>query len=112
MWPAKFRDNKDGKKWQELQLVATLLATFLISYSGKDVDSVFDLHAAQISEFARTKPRPRKTHNLDQWQYIASVVLGRLHIAGVTPAQLMCRPKSSYAHYCRATLPAACQLNI
>lgn len=105
-WHPSFKDNDQGQKWQELQLVATLVAVFLIGVLESDVQSRLDAHLEELNEFTRTHLRPEKTQNKTQWGFIGTVALGILRTVGIDEAVLDSQLLSRYGTSCIATLRA------
>lgn len=106
-WPRKFKDNGVGKKWQELQLVGSLIGTFLISTLVEDPKAHLEKHTKLIRQFCDQKPRPNKTQNSTQWQYISDVALGILEAAGLDSDKAHQALKSRYKISCIETLRLA-----
>ncbi|HEX4467309.1 MAG TPA: hypothetical protein VH025_08980, partial [Solirubrobacteraceae bacterium] len=77
-WAPRFRDTKTGAKWQELQLIASVLGVTLASASLED-DVTDRLEAAATDLLAKTGSedwqRPRKTQTATQWGFIATRAL-------------------------------------
>lgn len=78
LWAPKFMDGESGAKWQELQLVGTVIGIALAAIDhgehldGRLEDSAEILYAASRSTSWR---RPNKTQTKTQWAYIAYVAL-------------------------------------
>lgn len=105
-WHPRFKDNDQGHKWQELQLVATIIAVFLIRVVEDNVQDVLDSHMEAISEFTRTHLRPEKSQNKTQWGFIGTVALGILRTVGIDETQLDSALVSRYGTSCLGTLRA------
>ena len=106
-WPPKFRDNKDGLKWQELQLVATLLGTFLIAMQVEDPTDILEKHQESIRRFCADNHRPAKTQNRTQWAYIATVALGIAETVSLDLDEIGRVMVTRYGTNCIPTLLAA-----
>lgn len=77
-WSEVFKDGKTGAKWQELQLVGSLLGVALAAVSlGADTATRLADHEADIRAKSATRywRRPSKTQTVTQWQYIARIAL-------------------------------------
>ena len=81
-----FRDTKTGTKWQELQLVASLLGICLAAavLEEKTADRLAFI-ATELGEktAAPSWQRPRKTQTGTQWEYIARIALDIVDVMGV-----------------------------
>ena len=83
-WAPTFRDSKSGSKWQELQLIGSLVGVAIAT--TLDPDGVEDRLAQSASEMrsaSLTWKRPRKTQTTQQWQYIAKIARGVVEVLGV-----------------------------
>jgi hypothetical protein len=106
-WTKKFRDDKDGTKWQELQLIASLVGVFLICLVHKDADELLDDRRDALLDFTARHPRPRKTQNKTQWAYIGEVTLGMLELLEIDPESVEATLTARYGVNCLPTLRAA-----
>ena len=106
-WVKKFRDNKDGVKWQELQLVASLVAAFLLCVVHDDPGDLLDERRSELLEFTTNHPRPKKTQNRTQWAFIGEVSLGILELLQVSLADVEKNLVHRYGVNCLPTLQAA-----
>ncbi len=106
-WTKKFRDDKDGSKWQELQLIASLVGVFLICLVREDADDLLDDRRDDLLEFTAQHPRPRKTQNKTQWAYIGEVTLGILELLGIDLESAEQTVTDRYGVNCLPTLRAA-----
>jgi hypothetical protein len=76
-WARNFRDTKSGSRWQELQLIATVLGVTLAAVvlgegtTDRLVSAAPDLYAKTSS----TWKRPSKTQTTSQWKFIATTAL-------------------------------------
>lgn len=90
LWAAVFRDGGAGTKWQELQLVGSVLGIAMVAAARPDdfeelcLSHADALYAASKSEAWR---RPEKTQTKTQWEYISRVARSILEIVGVDPKQ-------------------------
>ena len=106
-WTKKFRDDKDGAKWQELQLIASLVGVFLLCLVREDADELLDERRDDLLEFTAQHPRPRKTQNKTQWAYIGEVTLGMLDLLEISPESAEQALTERYGVSCLPTLRAA-----
>ncbi len=77
-WAPRFRDTKTGVKWQELQLIASVLGVALATtVLGDEIEDRVTLHARSLSLLTNsdTWQRPEKTQTASQWDYIARIAL-------------------------------------
>lgn len=82
LWADSFRDGDTGAKWQELQLVGSLVGIALaLIASPDDLEDRLDEKANEIHEASITQwPRIEKTQTKTQWDYIRRIVTGLLKI--------------------------------
>jgi len=83
LWAPKFRDGDSGQKWQELQLVGSLVGITIAyisepeSAEGRVEDHAEEMFAesatAERGEQASVWARPKKTQTKSQWEFIAKV---------------------------------------
>ena len=106
-WPPKFRDNSDGSKWQELQLVASLVGTFLITMVEEDPIELLELHQEAIVRFCGEKLRPEKSQNKEQWAFVSDVALGMAAIVSLDLDEVGRVMESRYGANSIPTLHAA-----
>lgn len=106
-WYAKFKDEDSGQKWQELQLVATLLPVFLLQVSGENIDQFLSSRRKDILELTKTIRRPENAQNKTQWGFIGAVSLAMLELAGVDQTKLEQTLTERYGVSCLPTLRAA-----
>lgn len=106
-WAPVFQDDKTGAKWQELQLVASLVGVFLISVMSDDPDELLSQHHSSIFEFTSAHKRPEKTQNKTQWGFIGKVALGLVDEVGIDLAALDQVLNERYGISCVPTLQAA-----
>lgn len=85
LWADSFKDGAAGAKWQELQLVGSLVGVALaLITSPHDVADRLDSKADQIHEASATQwKRIEKTQTKTQWDYIRRIVTGLLDILDI-----------------------------
>lgn len=89
-WADTFKDGKNGDRWQDLQLVASLLGVTLATAAlGEQVGE----RIASVSTDLRRLTsevwiRPKKTQTSIQWEYIAQVAIGIVRTLGVSPDEV------------------------
>lgn len=89
LWSAKFKDGDRGAKWQELQLVGSLVGITMaqIASSG-DLEDRIDAKAEAIRAASETRwGRDFKTQTRAQWGYIAKINKELLELLGLDPNQ-------------------------
>lgn len=88
IWSPAFKNAQSKSKWQELQLVATLIA---FSAAAVVLDEKFEMRVESslgaISERSSDWRRPVKTQTREQWKFIAEVVTELLDSLGVDPRE-------------------------
>lgn len=98
-WAPRFRSKKSyASRWEELPLVASLVATLILVAIGRS-QSIID-GFVKVREVTQSSPGPTKTQNKTQWEYIADVVmrvLGALDIDLQEAADLL---NKRYSHSC------------
>ena len=108
-WAPRFRDTGSGSKWQELQLVASVLGVTMAAavLGQKTLDALED--AAQriaMQTASKAWQRPGKTQTATQWLYIAKVALGVLGELGVSEAAAEKALTARFKYSCVPTLRA------
>lgn len=83
LWAPKFRDGEAGQKWQELQLVGSLVGITVAYLSEPEsAEGRVEAHAEEIfaetataerGEQASLWSRPKKTQTKSQWEFIGRV---------------------------------------
>lgn len=83
IWAPKFKDGDSGQKWQELQLIASLVGiTIAYLVSPESAEGRIEEHAEEIYNESATADRgeqmslwarPKKTQTKSQWEFIAKV---------------------------------------
>ena len=79
LWADKFKDGGKGTKWQELQLVGSLVGVAIAAAGAPDdIEDRIEDSAHKIREASVTKEwkRPPKTQTRTQWDYIARIAQG------------------------------------
>lgn len=91
LWSDRFKDGGKGAKWQELQLVGSLVGiTMALAASPDDIESRIEANADAIrtaSEESADWQRPEKTQTKTQWDYIAKITTSLLKLLGLDPDQ-------------------------
>jgi hypothetical protein len=106
-WADEFKDDKNGSKWQELQLVASLVGVFLVCAVVTDPAELLERHNEELLSFTAGHLRPEKTQNKTQWAFIGKVALGIVEVAGIQLDELQGKLEARYGQSCLATLQAA-----
>jgi hypothetical protein len=86
LWSDKFKDGGKGAKWQELQLVGSLVGiTIATAFASDDIEDRIVAAADDIREASSTEAwkRPEKTQTATQWGYIAHIAQGIVEKLGV-----------------------------
>ncbi|HEY4530444.1 MAG TPA: DUF262 domain-containing protein [Luteimonas sp.] len=91
LWSEKFMDGGKGFKWQELQLVGSLVGIAMaLAASPDDIEDRIDENGDAIrtaSEESADWARPSKTQTKTQWDYIAKISKSLLELLGIDPPQ-------------------------
>ncbi|MCE8520829.1 DUF262 domain-containing protein [Ruegeria pomeroyi] len=91
LWSDKFKDGGKGAKWQELQLVGSLVGiTMALAASPDDIEERLEANGDAIrtaSQEAADWERPEKTQTKTQWDYIAKINKNLLELLGIDPDQ-------------------------
>lgn len=89
-WADSFKDGKNGDRWQDLQLIASLLGVTLAAAAlGDQVGARLESVAADLRHLTgEVWLRPKKTQTSIQWQYIAQVAIGIVRTLGVSPDEV------------------------
>lgn len=88
VWSPVFRNAQGKSKWQELQLVATLVAfgsAFVVL--GDELDDRLQSALGDLGRESGKWMRPEKTQTREQWRYIGRVVDEILGVLGVGVAE-------------------------
>jgi hypothetical protein len=86
LWSDKFKDGGKGVKWQELQLVGSLVGIAIaLAGAPDDIEDRIENSASSIRSATASKAweRPEKTQTRTQWDYIARLAQGVVQGLGV-----------------------------
>lgn len=88
-WHTRFRNaQRDGGRWQELQLVASLIGLASAGVVlGDDLVDIVDEKTDEMSEASAHWVRPTKTQSREQWEFVGGVVRGILEVLEVDPSE-------------------------
>jgi hypothetical protein len=106
-WHDRFKDDDKGTKWQELQLVASVVAVFLLNVCRENADALLDDKREAVHAFTGNHLRPEKTQNNQQWGFIGSFVMGLLQIFEIADDEVDERMLQRYGLSPLATLRSA-----
>jgi hypothetical protein len=91
LWSEKFMDGGKGAKWQELQLVGSLVGiSMALAASPQDIVDRIEAKGDAIrvaSEESADWERPSKTQTKTQWDYIARISKSLLELLDIDPDQ-------------------------
>ncbi|MTH62375.1 DUF262 domain-containing protein [Paracoccus litorisediminis] len=91
LWSDQFKDGGKGAKWQELQLVGSLVGIAMaLATSSNDIEDRIEANGDAIrtaSEESADWVRPEKTQTKTQWAYIARISKSLLELLGIDPDQ-------------------------
>lgn len=97
IWAPTFVNTTKSGKWQELQLVAALVALCAASsIHGKAVVDVLEAKHSAVQAKSATWERPKKTQSKDQWVFIATVVKELLEVLDVSVEQADARLRDDF----------------
>lgn len=83
-WAPSFKNSQSRGRWQELQLVAALIALAAAgAVHGQRLDDVVDEAMEHIRDRSAQWKRPEKTQSKEQWRFIGQVVRDLLGVLGV-----------------------------
>lgn len=91
LWSEKFMDGGKGVKWQELQLVGSLVGLAMaVAASPEDIEDRIEANGDAIRTASEESPdweRPGKTQTKTQWDYIARISKNLLDLLDIDPTQ-------------------------
>ena len=91
LWSDQFKDGGKGAKWQELQLVGSLVGiTMALVASPDDIEDRIEANGDAIRTASEESPdweRPNKTQTKTQWDYIARISKSLLELLDINPDQ-------------------------
>ena len=91
LWSDQFKDGGKGAKWQELQLVGSLVGiTMALAASPNDIEDRIEANGDAIRTASKESPdweRPNKTQTKTQWDYIARISKSLLELLDINPDQ-------------------------
>ena len=91
LWSDRFKDGGKGAKWQELQLVGSLVGiTMALAASPEEIEDRIEANGDAIrtaSEESADWERPEKTQTRTQWDYIAKISKSLIELLGIDPDQ-------------------------
>ncbi len=83
-WAPEFRDSGTGAKWQELQLVGSVVGVAIAATAlGDGLEDRLASAAPDIYEATKSWKRPEKTQTKSQWEYISRIARGVVEALGV-----------------------------
>ena len=90
VWSDKFKDGGSGAKWQELQLVGSVVGmAYALAASPDDIESRIVQRADDIRAATESKSWERiaKTQTRTQWDYITRIAKGVIELLALEPGQ-------------------------
>ncbi|MGH3085989.1 MAG: hypothetical protein ACRDSJ_01565, partial [Rubrobacteraceae bacterium] len=86
-WAPTFKNAQGGGKWQELQLVASLIGLSIATVvHGDELFDVVEDASSAIGDASRGWIRPGSAQSKDQWEFLAKVVTELLEVLEIDPA--------------------------
>lgn len=88
LWAESFMDDDKGVKWQELQLVGSLVGiAFALAASPDGIEERIEANADAIRQASVTQwKRIDKAQTKTQWDYIRRIATGVVELLGIDPA--------------------------
>lgn len=85
LWPDKFRGDGKTGRWQDLQLVGSLVGVAIATAGApEDIEERLEANAAIIRQAALNEwTRPEKTQTRTQWDFIARIAAGVVDKLGI-----------------------------
>lgn len=98
VWAKQFVNSRSTGKWQELQLVASLigLSAAVAAYGDDDLSDLVEERWDAISVASASWTRPRKTQSREQWQFISRVVVDMLDVLDVHVEEVDARLRDAF----------------
>lgn len=89
LWTESFMDDDKGTKWQELQLVGSLVGiAFAFAASPDDIEDRIEANADAVRRASATQwKRIEKAQTKTQWDYIRRIATGVVELLGIDPAE-------------------------
>lgn len=89
LWSDRFKDGGKGAKWQELQLVGSLVGIAMaLAASPDDIEDRIEANGDAIRTASKESAdweRPEKTQTKTQWDYIARISKSLLELLEIDP---------------------------
>ena len=86
-WAPEFKDGGSGAKWQELQLVGSLVGIAIAgAVLGDELENRVEEAAQDLYDASKTWERPKKTQTRQQWEFISPVARGVVNLLDVDAA--------------------------
>ncbi|PKI91133.1 hypothetical protein CW368_07670 [Actinomycetales bacterium SN12] len=85
LWPDKFRGDGKSSRWQDLQLVGSLVGVAIATAGApEDIEERLEANATTIRQAALNDwTRPEKTQTRTQWDFIARIAAGVVEKLGI-----------------------------
>lgn len=98
-WSPRFRSKKGhASRWEELPLVASLLATIILIATGNE--KKLGINVKAIRALTESSPGPTKTQNKTQWEYIAKVCIQILKLLEIDEVAATALLEKRYGYSC------------
>lgn len=102
-WSPRFRSKKGhASRWEELPLVASLLATIILVATGNE--KKLGQNVGGIRSLTEASPGPTKTQNKTQWEYIAKVCVRILKTLDIDESAAAAQLEKRYGYSCLEVL--------
>lgn len=106
-WAPAFKDRKDGSKWMEVPLVASLTGVMMASCAVDDVEEALEDKYDELLQFTATNLSPENRQSKTQWDFIARIAFGMLEVLELDQADIRAAMQERLKTECVGTLNAA-----
>ncbi|WP_314100859.1 DUF262 domain-containing protein [uncultured Frigoribacterium sp.] len=99
LWSDSFKDGGPGTKWQELQLVGSIVGIAMaLAGDPHNLESRIEAASERIRTLSASKgwKRPEKTQTRSQWEFIAHISIGLLDEIGIDRATASSTVRSKF----------------
>lgn len=87
-WAPGFRDGGQGIKWQELQLVGSLVGIAIAALTlGDELESAVADAAPSLHQATKALTRPENVQSKSQWVFISQIAQAVVRVLDVDPAE-------------------------
>ncbi len=99
VWAPRFKNAQGQSKWQELQLVSSMIALSAArAVYGEELDDVVEGALDELAERSQGWKRPEKTQSKIQWVFIAETVADLLDVLDVSIEDADARIRAEFGY--------------